>query len=165
MTTDTYNPDRDITPNYLATVDSWIAGTGEVLVIVRYLWGGGAKDYSLVTTPEMFRSLINACPKGADIIVMRDPQLPLRGIVDNEFIQRAKKSVGNDQEYMFVCMMSGNDQDPRCRGGFDIGHAMLEDDLSEEMENHVAFGPCPEFIADDNESMVSASKGGIDGPR
>jgi hypothetical protein len=42
---------------------------------------------------------------------------------------------------------------------------MLVEDLMEEMGEQVAFGACPDFIHADNNRMISASKGGIDGPR
>ena len=165
MVTDTYNPERDITPEYLNTVDSWIRVSGEVLVIMRYLRGGGSKDFALITSPDLFRQLIDRCPVGTDIIVFRDLQLPLRGVVDSEFIAKAKRLVPDGSEYLYIRTTPERPDDPRCFGEFDEGHVTLVVDLNDEIGESVAFGLCPNFVPDDNEAMISASKGGIDGPR
>jgi len=44
-------------------------------------------------------------------------------------------------------------------------HATLIEDLTDIMGQPVAVGLGPRFIETDNDAMISASKGGIDGPR
>ena len=44
-------------------------------------------------------------------------------------------------------------------------HAELLTCLEEFVGDEVALGPCPEYWREDHEGLVSASKGGIDGPR
>ncbi len=159
-----YNPDRDVTPAYLSTVRQWIAATGEVLVIMRYLCGGGAKDFALVASPESFDHLVDVCPEGTDIIVFRDRQLPLRGIVDDAFVKQIQSLLHDDDEYLFLNMKPEKPNDPRCFGEFDyLVH--LKADLEEMKGETIAIGKCPDFTGADNDSMISASKGGIDGPR
>ena len=41
-------------------------------------------------------------------------------------------------------------------------HASLRDDMLEFVGEEVAVGPCPDFIAADGPTMISASKGGIE---
>jgi hypothetical protein len=159
-----YNPDRDVTPAYLSTVRDWIAATGEVLVIMRYLCGGGSKDFALVTSPEEFDQLVDVCPMGTDIIVFRDPQLPLRGVVDDAFVKQVQDLLHDQDEYLFLNMKPEKPNDPRCFGEFDY-LINLKSDLEEMEGKTIAIGRCPDFTGPDNESMISASKGGIDGPR
>lgn len=165
MTTDIYNPERDITPAYLAKVDAWIAASGEVLVIMRYLRAAGSKDYALVSTSQDFRVLTDACGDGTDIIVFRDPQLPLRGKVDAEFIGHAKALVPDGHEYLYMRTTPEEEGDPRCWGEMGDAHGCLAEDLGGNVGVYVAFGPCPNFSQPDNDVIISASKGGIDGPR
>jgi hypothetical protein len=159
-----YDPNRDITPRYLATVRQWIASTGEVLVIMRYLAAAGATDFALIRFAEDFDTLVDVCPEGTDIIVFRDKQLPLRGKVDMQFIQRAIELVPEAEDFLFVHLAPRSPTDPRCAGAFDF-HQNLMEELSEFPGEDVALGICPNFSQPDNEHMISAAKGGIDGPR
>lgn len=164
MSADMYRPERDVTPAYLSTVRSWIDATGEVLVIMRYLHGGGAKDFALITSAEEFDRLIDVCPLGTDIIVFRDRMLPIRGVVDDVFVKQLRELLPDDSEYLFVNMKPEKPGDPRCFGEFDfVRH--LDSDLEDMVGETIAIGECPDFTGPDNESMISASKGGIDGPR
>jgi hypothetical protein len=164
MPADKYNPNRDITPKFIATVNSWIEASGEVVVILRYLRAAGAKDYALIDSPDRFQRLVEVCPTGTDIVVCRDAQLPLRGRVDDDFIERAKGMIPVGSEYLFVCLKPRGADDPRLFGAFNSGVNLVED-LEEFRGEEVALGLCPRFMGPDNEGMISASKGGIDGPR
>lgn len=164
MSADTYRPERDVTPSYLSTVRSWIKATGEVLVIMRYLRAAGAKDYAIVRSAEEFDRLVDVCPIGTDIIVFRDKMLPLRGVVDNTFVKHVQESLPEDMECLFVKMKPEKPGDPRCFGEFGYMRH-LNSDLEDMVGETIAIGGCPDFTGPDNEAMVSASKGGIDGPR
>jgi hypothetical protein len=162
---DKYSPEREVTPKFLETVGSWLDSGPEVFVVLRYLRAAGAKDYAFIKTRDEFAALVALVPNGTDIIVFRDPQLRLRGRVAAEFIARAKANVGDGAEYMFVRMRPKKAGDLRLFGEMGDTHATLAEDLAEESGEEVAFGACPSFIDADNDRMISASKGGIDGPR
>ena len=164
MASGTYSPERDITSGYLATVSDWIIASGEVLVIMRYLYGAGAKHYALIESVDVFQRLVDLCPDGTDIIVCRDPQLPYRGLVDAKFIGEVSSALKGAGEYMLVNLSPEGENDPRCNGQFDYV-SYLTEELEEELGENVAVGKCPDFMGPDNEAMISASKGGIDGPR
>lgn len=104
-------------------------------------------------------------PDGTDIIVFRDAQLPIRGVVTNEFISQAKAQIPDGTEYLFVRLRLEKAGDLRLFGEMGGTHVGLEEDLAEEAGEGVALGECPPFIALDNDRMISRSKGGIDGPR
>ena len=134
-------------------------------MIMRYLRGGGSKDFALVTSAEEFDRLVEVCPVGTDIIVFRDKQVPIRGIVDHALVQRVQELLPNESgEYLFLMRTPTNQDDPRCFGEFDE-MLNLRSDLEDLWGESIAIGICPDFIAPDNERMISASKGGIDGPR
>jgi len=108
--------------------------------------------------------MVQSFPNGTDIIVFRDPQLPLRGKVAEDFIAQAKAHVRDGEEYMFVRMVPEKAGDRRLFGEMGDDYETLTDDLTEETAAMVAFGACPRFIEPDNDRMISASKG-IDGRR
>ena len=49
-TMDRYDPERDVTPEFVERVAAWIARSGEVLVVLRYLRAAGSKDFALCRT-------------------------------------------------------------------------------------------------------------------
>lgn len=160
-----HNPDRDISEEWRQSVTSWLREDGEVLFVLRYAFGGGSKDYCLIRDESRLWQLVDIVPKGCDVIAIRGKWLPLRGVIDEAFIELAVGSIDDNTEYMFVIDEHKSDDDPRMDGGFDIRHAMIRDDLLQNLGLPVAFGTCPDFIAEDCDTMKSFAKGGWDGPR
>lgn len=165
MSLDSYNPERDVSPRFVETVLKWIESSKEVFFVLRYLRGGGAKDYGFVTNRDELHHLIDLCPTGTDMIFFRDPQLPIRGVVDEQFIANASRQIEDGTEYLCVCMRPQSQGDPRLRGDMGDMLASMVEDLQEVFGEPVSLGSCPPFIDADSDSMVSASKDGIDGPR
>ncbi len=163
MTT-TCNPNRDVTRRFLDTVHAWIAESGEVLIVLRYLHGAGSRDYALIDASTTFDLLVERCPLGTDIIVFKEPQLPVRGIVDDALASRLRSVLKDDDEYLIIDMTEVRTGDPRRRGHFDSMEG-LASDLEYLHGRDVAGGVCPPFWEADSPVMISASKGGIDGPR
>ena len=165
-----YNPERDVTPAFLKTGGQWIEerADSEVFVVLRYLRAGGAKDYAFIRSAADFDALVACVLDGTDIVVFRDPQLPLRGRVTPEFLAGAMDHVRDDEEYMFIRMRPESYRsadDLRRFGEMGESHSALARDLEDEIGEEVAFGICPRFIDADHDRMISASKGGIDGAR
>jgi hypothetical protein len=165
MPPDSYDPARDLTPRFLDTVSRWIASSGEVLVVMRYLHAAGARDYALIRTPDEFRRLVDVCPVGTDVIVFKNPQLPVRGCVDEDLIHRAREVIPDGAEFFCVCLPGNVAGDPRLSGSMGDSHESLTQALLDGYGNRVAVGPCPAYWQDDNVDMVSASKGGVNGAR
>ncbi len=163
MTT-TCNTDRDVTRRFLDAVHAWIAENGEVLVVLRYLHGAGSRDYALIDSSTTFDLLVERCPLGTDIIVFKEPQLPVRGIVDDALASRLRRVLKDDDEYLIIDMTEVRAGDPRRTGHFDSMEG-LASDLEYLHGRDVAGGVCPPFWEADSPVMISASKGGIDGPR
>jgi hypothetical protein len=161
----TYNPEREITPQFVARVTEWIAATGEVLVILRYLYGAGSRDYLFCRSSEDLHTLIDSLPEGADTIVFQHPQLPIRGISSDSFIDHCLTQIPAGSEYMIARLDSPLPPDRSVSGFDDDSHGDLRGHLEVFHGQAVAVGRCPNFIGPDCDTMISASKGGIDGPR
>lgn len=161
----TYNPERDVTEVFKSKVADWIASEGEVFVILRYLASAGSKDYAFCHSKEDFVSILGAVPDSTDIIVFRNKQLPYRGLCSPMFVDQVLRAIPDGEEYMAIANLPPSSSDLRCHGRMGDTHRDLMEDLQDWMGQSVAVGPCPPFIEGDNETMISASKGGIDGPR
>src|SRR5262245_41913789 len=135
---DKYTPEREVTPKFLEAVGRWVDSSSEVFVVLRYLRAAGAKDYAFIKTRAEFAALVESVPDGTDIVVFRDSQLPLRGRVTAEFIAQAKAHIRDGDEYMYVRMSPEKSGDIRLFGVMGDTHAMLGEDLGEEMGDEVA---------------------------
>jgi len=146
-------------------VSGWIEKSGEVLVVLRYLRAAGAKDFALCRTSEDFESLVRFVAIGTDIEVFRDPQLPLRGIVDGAFIATATSESTKWQEHLLLSVETRPDSVISRFSDLDCPGPELLKSLEQLRGQRVALGECPDFNLEDHEGLISASKGGIDGPR
>lgn len=162
---DKYDPARDVTPAFVDRVAGWIEQAGEVLVILRYLRAGGVKDFALCRARIEFEAVVEAVPRGTDIEVFRDPQLPLRGIVDDTFVRSVLDSFPDEQEYLLVTAETRPGSGISRFGEIGACKAELRESLTELMGAEVALGQCPVFWVADHEGLVSAAKGGVDGAR
>jgi hypothetical protein len=160
-----YVPSRDVTSTYLSTVDQWIESSEEVLVVMRYLGMAGAKDYAFIRSSVVFRQLVDSVPIGTDIVVFKEHYLPLRGEVSDDLIQAALVLVPNGSEYLCVDLVPSANAEQRLSGRLGDTHLDLLEVLNNLKGHSVAFGRVPPLCEADNEFIVSASKGGIDGPR
>jgi hypothetical protein len=162
---DQYNPGRDVTTAFLQRVAAWINGTGEVLVILRFLRAAGAKNFALCRTRQEFESLVKCVPRGTDIEVFRDRQLPLRRVVNESFIESAVRMIREGDEYLLVTIETQPGSRISRFGDIGASHDDLRESLAELMGSEVAFGACPDYCRPDGDDLISAAKDGIDGPR
>lgn len=162
---DRYDPARDISEAFLARVARWIEATGEVFVVLRYLRAAGNKDYVFCRTPKEFFALVDRVPVGTDIVVFEHRQLPLRGVSSESFVQEALALIPEGSEYLVARAAPRERWHVRSTGEMGDDHASLIESLGRFVGEEVAVGPLPDFFAPDSDAMISASKGGIDGPR
>ena len=160
-----YNPERDFTPQFKARVADWLAASGEVLVVLRYLYGGGNRNYLFCRSSEDFERLIDSLPEGTDTIVFQHPQLPIRGISSETFIEHCLTQIPDGTEYMIALLDCPLPLGRSATSYDDNSHGSLRENLEAFHGKSVAVGLCPNFIGPDCDTMISASKGGIDGPR
>jgi hypothetical protein len=162
---DRYDPERDVSTTFLTTVARWISMTGEVFVVLRYLRGSGSKDVAFCRNAEEFSAMVRASPTGCDIVVFRNPQLTLRGIVDDALAEKVMNAIRDGDEYCLASLARkpGTMFSSCWRMG--DRHVDLRGDLDELRGQQIACGPLPDFNAPDGPDLISAAKDGIDGPR
>jgi len=109
---------------------------------------------------EEFEQLI-----ATDIVVFREPHLPLRGTVNENFIESALRAIPEGGEYLIL----SSEREPwncSCRVYREGDtHSELREHLAGFSGQEVALGAFPNYIVDDHAGLISRSKGGIDGPR
>lgn len=160
-----HTPERDISEQYLTRARAWVAEHGEILVVLRYLGMAGAKDFALCRSEDEFIQLIDWLPAGTDIEVLRGKYLPLRGVITSDFANLAFAEVPDGTEYLLLTTQRQRESAISIRYAWSDSHSDLREDLEEWLGIEVAFGICPDFMASDGVNLISASKGGIDGPR
>src|SRR5436190_2260537 len=91
-----------IGPDFLSTLESWLRARSEILVLIRRSHAAGSKDFEFFTTFQSLSDRIRELPPLTSIIAFRQPQLPIRGVVDEEFISRCVSNVPHGSEYLVV---------------------------------------------------------------
>lgn len=157
-----YNPARDITPEFIQRVADWIAVNGEVLIVVR--WVGGFHDFALCRSRADFEQLVEMIADGTEVIVFRDPQMPIRGRVDEALIARALEVIPEGPEYQILSIATKPGCPLSARVAWGESHADLQETLHDWKGIDIAAG-CPDFWGADHEGMMSRAKGGVEGPR
>jgi hypothetical protein len=143
-------------PRFLDTLESWLAGRPEILVLLRYAHAAGAKGFEFATHFPSLAKRIRELPPLTSIIAFKQPQLPFRGVVDDEFITRCVAGIPDDSEYLVVELVK------RVQGRnawyldyAGISLAELQDDLEESRGVRVAAGLYPVWH-EDSDDVISA---------
>lgn len=149
-----YAPTTD--PNFLARLKEWLRSRPEILVLIRYSHMAGSKDFEFFSSFESLARRIEKLPSLACIIAFREPQLPLRGIVDDRFIESCLSMIPDGSTYLLV------ETAPRSVGGVSWlhhtdgeSHAELQEDLEDSRGASVVVGVYPPWI-EDTDDVISA---------
>jgi len=87
-------------PASLRTIENWCKVETEVLALIRFRCGAGSREYRLFSSYPSLLAMIKDAPAGACITVFRAPNLPLRGVMDEEFIKKCLAVVPEGAEYL-----------------------------------------------------------------
>jgi hypothetical protein len=141
---------------FLGKIDAWLRGQEEALVLFRYSHAAGSKDFELFSSFEELSMRLSQLPVRASVIVFKPPQLPLRGVVDDDFIGKCLSCIPNGSEYLVLETVR------RAYGRMswfhhDAGttHAELRSDLEELRGAPVAAGLHPLWL-EDTDDVISA---------
>jgi hypothetical protein len=147
-------------PEFLAQIESWINQYGEVLVLLRYPYAAGSRDFVFFHRMEDFHSALQKLGSRTWVIAYGEPQLPLRGQVDDVLIQRALGQIPDGREYLIVCLeKTVEDYPPRYRREYEETagetHEELRESLNELRGRRVGVGLFPPW-ADESERTIEA---------
>ncbi|CAN5236092.1 hypothetical protein BH09PSE6_BH09PSE6_01860 [soil metagenome] len=128
---------------FRSLVHRWIAASGEVLVLLQ-LSGSGEKEFVFCRDTASFDKQTASLPAQSRVTVYRDRQLPLRGIVDDNYVQSAIGQVPDGSAWLVIAlkpMRAGTlSWYPNAEG---TNHEDLIDDLLEFHGAEAAMGAHP----------------------
>jgi hypothetical protein len=131
-------------PGFRETAAGWIAERGEVLIVIRFSRAGGVKEFHLIRALPALVQRLAALPPVTSVIVLRQPQLPVRGRVDDSLASAALDVVAADAEHLLACpepvTVGSRTWHPNRSG---VGHGELREDLEEFSGQQVTLGPYP----------------------
>jgi hypothetical protein len=141
---------------FLGTLAAWLHSQPEVLLLIRHSHAAGARDFELFSSFQDLSDRIRLLPPRTSVIAFRQPQLPLRGVVDDGFIAKCVNSIPDGLEYLVVettRRLYGRKSWFHHDAG--VSHAELRDDLEESRGVGVAVGLYPPWL-EDTDDVISA---------
>jgi hypothetical protein len=139
-------------PKFLGTLESWFQSQPEILALIRIRCGAGAKDFEFFPSYEALKNRIRELSPGTCITVFKQPQLPLRGVVDDNFIAKCLSNIPDGSEYLIVeTKLTIAGRASWFHYGSDVSHATLREDLEESRGIPVAVGLYPPALDDTND--------------
>lgn len=143
-------------PAFLGVLENWLHSRPEVLVLIRYSLAAGGKEFELFSSYKPLITRLSGLPPGTSIIVFREPQLPLRGVVDRDFISDCLNALPDGLEFLLL-------ESPRRDSAEVVGldwtagetHAELREALDNAVGSRVAVGPYPPWLGETNEVIAA----------
>jgi hypothetical protein len=89
-------------PEFRNKATEWLSANSELLVAIRYPYAAGSKDFEFYSSIDQLVQKTSTLPPRTNVILFRSKHLPLRGVVDDEFIARSLQSIPDDAEYLVV---------------------------------------------------------------
>ena len=140
--------------NFLNTIEQWFAARNDVFVVARFSRKAGEKAYFWFEKFSSFRAQLDLFPPETDVIVFRDNQFPLRGLVTDNLIRQALDLIPDNTEAMVVNTMKPPDCEVYVWG--DDTHAELLETLQDIVGEPASIGFYAPWYNSDNETMISA---------
>jgi hypothetical protein len=150
----TYQPTT--AASFTNVVRDWITRQGELLTMIRFHAAAGNKEFRLFTSVAAFESVVHALPPRTCVIVFAGKRVPIRGRVDEAFIDAATRVVPEGTEWLAVALAQttlGKASWFHFADG--STHSELISELREELGQEFAVGPYPAWL-NDSETVVSA---------
>ena len=141
---------------FLATLQDWLRSQREVLLLIRYHAAAGNKDFEFFSSFHALTERLNWLPIRTSVVAFKQPQLPFRGIVDDDYIAKSLSSIPSGSEYLVVeTKLSAYDKSSVSRWSAGESHSDLRRDLEERRGDSVAVGVYPPWL-EDTENVISA---------
>jgi hypothetical protein len=143
---------------FLATLQRWFRSRKqkEVLLMIRYAFAAGSKDFEIHTTYKALKARIRKLKPCTWIVVFRQAQLPVRGAVDEDLIQQCLACVADGSDYLI------SERTPRTYGrstwyhwSSGRSHEKMLGDLEKLRGQEIAAGPYPAWLKE-TQDVVSA---------
>jgi hypothetical protein len=143
-------------PKFLEMLNSWLQAEGELLLLFRFAYAAGNREFEFFTSFASLQEGLKQLPPSTSVVAFRQRQLPLRGLVDDFFIESCLRQIPENTDYALtetVKRVYGKRSWFHNGGG--RSHAELRADLEESRGTTVAVGPETPWF-NDSENVASA---------
>jgi hypothetical protein len=142
-------------PAFLGKLESWLGAQPEILVLIRYSLAAGSKGFEFFSSFDDLATRIHQLPPSTSIIAFKQPQLQLRGVVNDDFIANCLSRVPNGSEFLVLetALLTPENKSRLHWAG--ETHSELREVLESARGALVAFGPYPPCLRD-TDDVVSA---------
>jgi hypothetical protein len=141
---------------FLSKLEQWLLSQPEVLVLIRYANSAGSKSYEFFSSYVLLIERLRQLPPRTSVIVFKQAQLPIRGIVNDAFIEHCLLAIPDGSEFLVV------ETEKRTYGKASWfhnvageTHAELCEALEESRGNPVAVGTYPDWLETDSDALSS----------
>lgn len=153
-----YAPSTD--SGFLHTLETWITEESEILTLFRYANCAGGRDFQFWNSFAELRAKIASLASLTCITAFRTRQLPIRGIVDAQFIENCKQAVADGEEFLILDQRETRQDYPHCSYAYyghrtGESHAELQEELEHWIGRLVAVGRYPAWLYD-SDVVISA---------
>jgi hypothetical protein len=139
---------------FLMTLEDWLGSQTEVLVLIRYSRVAGHKDFEFYKSFAALQERLRQLPAETCVTVFRNPQLQLRGTVDDEFIGKCLSRVPDGSEYAVVDMaLTRLGRSSFFNFSAGESHDELRQDLESRRGKPVAVGEYPPWQEDSPDAI------------
>jgi hypothetical protein len=135
---------------FLGALENWLRSRPEILVLIRYSWAAGSKEFEFFFSYKSLAGRLSQLPPSTSVIAFRQPRLPLRGVVDADFISTCLNALTENSEFL---VLETRERDAHWVAG--ETHAELRNELEKLTGRPVAVGPYPPWLVDTTE-VISA---------
>jgi hypothetical protein len=123
-----------------------IFAAAEVLVVVRYVYGAGRRDFLILKNITEFQRLIGGLRTRDSVVVMKSFQKIKEGKVDEAFIEAAAAIYPTGANWILI----GKDNFEYTPGfAYASSDEELRENLQDRLGNHVFIVDEPNYISDD----------------
>lgn len=89
---------------FLKTLEDWLRGESEIMILIRYSRAAGNKSFEFFNSFATLRGRLAQLKAETSVTAFRKPQLPMRGRVDDEFIEKGLSFVPAGSEFLVLEM-------------------------------------------------------------
>jgi len=87
---------------FLDTLERWLSSEREILVLFRYAYAAGDRSFEFFSSPAALFERLRQLRRRTSVTAFRQAQLPVRGIVNDEFIESCMRTIPEGSEFLVV---------------------------------------------------------------
>jgi len=141
---------------FIEAIEKRLSEDKEILLLIEYSRAAGSKSFEFITSVAALSERLRQLTPNARVTVFTQSHLPLRGCVDDQFIEDCVRQIGNGSEFLVV------ETTPRSAGNVSwfhheagISHQELRDALEDSRGRTVAAGIYPQTVSDGISSVTA----------